>query len=246
MLAKFTASRTQIPSWIISLLLVLFGGVLVALVTTGAAHPVLALAAVLGPIIALAILFNPEWGLLLLVFMVYTRFSDALIDSMGAPSIAKPFIVFLLLVVVARWLVFREVLASFKYPLIFLGSYAVMGLMALLYAADDGAVISATADFAKDAVIMLIVVGLLKNAESLRRVIWALLAAGIFLGTITTYQQLTGTFENEYWGFAQATYAHIVGHIDDFRIGGPGLGPNGYGQFMLFLVPLALDRLWNE
>ena len=25
-----------------------------------------------------------------------------------------------------------------------------------------------------------------------------------------------------------------------------GLGPNGYGQYLLVVVPFALDRLWNE
>ncbi|MCG3207528.1 MAG: hypothetical protein FOGNACKC_01128 [Anaerolineae bacterium] len=246
MLAKFTQPYSYWPSWLINLILVIFGSVGVALLTSLDAHPLVLLAVALGPAIGLIILFNPEWGLLLLVFMVYTRFSDALIGSLNAPSMAKPFIAFLVLVVVARWFLFREALTGWKYPLIFLGAYGLMGLLAMLHAASPEAVRSAMSDFAKDAVIMLIVTGLLKNTQSLRRVVWALLFSGIFLGSITTYQQITGTFTNTYWGFAQATLSHIIGEVNDYRIGGPGLGPNGYGQFMLFLVPLALDRLWNE
>jgi O-antigen ligase len=80
----------------------------------------------------------------------------------------------------------------------------------------------------------------------LYRIVWVLLAAGIFMGTISVYQQMTGTFENPYWGFGQAEIKNIVGQTSDYRIGGPGFGPNAYGQFLLVLVPLALDRLWSE
>jgi O-antigen ligase len=194
----------------------------------------------------IGILSRIEWGLLAMIFMIYIRFSDVLVNVHGMPSIAKPFIALLLIVILIRWGVYGQRPENWVHPTLLLAGYGLIGLSALLYAADPARAQDALIVFIKDSVIMLIVVILLQRAATLRRVIWTLLAAGIFMGTITTYQQLTGTFDNNYWGFAQAAVENIVGDVSDYRVGGPGLGPNGYGQFMLFLVPLALDRLWNE
>jgi O-antigen ligase len=76
----------------------------------------------------------------------------------------------------------------------------------------------------------------------LRVAIWALLTAGIFLGTISFYQQLTGTFNNNYWGFAQVDLFSSAGP----RLTGPIGDPNFYAQIMVVLLPLAIDRIWNE
>jgi O-antigen ligase len=96
-------------------------------------------------------------------------------------------------------------------------------------------------------VILYIVVTQIQNTLTIRRVIWTLLLAGIFLGTINTIQYFTGTFHNNYWGFGQAAIYNIVSNTEasGYRIGGPGLGPNGYGQYLLLVVPLALDRFWS-
>jgi putative inorganic carbon (HCO3(-)) transporter len=242
-------SARQTGDWfspLFSVMTIILGGTLVSLLALHISDPILLLALVIGPIVVFGIALKPESGLLLLIFLTYTRTSDVLIDSLNAPSIAKPYVALLLLIIVARWVLYRQPIKGWQRPAIFLVSYGAIGLLSLLYAADQLAVEQALEDFAKDAVIMIIVVVLLQRATTLHRTIWALLVAGLFLGTITTYQQLTGTFENSYWGFAQVGIEHIVGDTNDYRVGGPGLGPNGYGQFMLFLVPLALERLWNE
>jgi O-antigen ligase len=72
------------------------------------------------------------------------------------------------------------------------------------------------------------------------------LIAGIFLGSLTTFQQVTGTFDNTYWGFSKAQLSQIVGESNDWRSGGPGFGPNGFAQIMLILIPFAIERMWNE
>lgn len=224
----------------------LITSILVALLALTISDFMLLAAFVLGPIIVIGILFKPEWGLLLLVFITYTRTSDALIQSMGVPSIAKPFVVFMLLIVIGRAIWKKEKPKNWKIPALFLGAYAVIGLIGLLNADNPDLVEEALTTFVKDALIMLIVAMLMERMKTLYQVIWTLLAAGIFLGSINVFQQLTGTFDNTYWGFAEAQFENIIGELNNFRASGPGIGPNGFGQFMLFLVPLALDRFWNE
>jgi O-antigen ligase len=71
------------------------------------------------------------------------------------------------------------------------------------------------------------------------------LAAGIFLGTLSVIQVVFGTYVNNYGGYANSAFATISDE-SGYRLGGPVADPNYYAQMMLVIVPLALDRLWNE
>jgi hypothetical protein len=73
-----------------------------------------------------------------------------------------------------------------------------------------------------------------------------MLAAGIFMGTLSTFQYLTDTFTNNYGGFAQVLYAGIVGQAESYRIAGSVGDPNFFGQVLVMLVPLGFDRMLNE
>lgn len=244
MQAQTTLTKKTKASYL--LLAAILASIVVALLALFVSDVIVLAAIVIAPVIVISILFKPELGLLLLVFLTYTRASDALIQSIGAPSLAKPFIVFLLLIILSRAILFREKPKNWKIPAAFLGAYTIIGLIALLNADSPALVEDALASFAKDAVIMLVVAMLMQRMNTFYQVVWAFLAAGILLGSINVYQQLTGTFNNTYWGFAEAQYENIIGELNNFRASGPGIGPNGFGQIMLFLVPLALDRFWNE
>ncbi len=193
-----------------------------------------------------------EWCLLLLIFMVYTRFSDVLVHEHSLPSVAQPLVLLLLVVLVGRGVVARS---KGKKNLfgprwitvsILLGSYGLVRFASLLYAADLALAQEALGDYVKDAIIAVVVVLILQRGAMLRRAIWALLIAGMFMGTISAIQFLTGAFHNTFLGFGLAQVQHIIGQTEDFRIGGPIGEPNFYSQILLPLVPLAFERMWNE
>ncbi len=187
-----------------------------------------------------------EWGLLLLVFTTYTRFSDVLVHNHGLPSTAQPLVLLLLLGIVASALFQKRAIRGWQRPALLLLAYGLVRGGSLLYAADFAPALEALIDYTKDSIIALVVVCLLQRGETLRRVTWSLLWAGIFLGTVSTIQYFTGSFHLEFWGFGQANVMHIVGVTEDFRLGGPLGEPNSYAQFMVPLVPLALERVWHE
>ena len=187
-----------------------------------------------------------EWGLLVLVFITYTRFSDIAIAYHGAPSIAKSFILVLLAAVLLRWLLHRKEPTGWERAGLLICLFGVLILSSTFYAADPQRTRFAFISFAKNGVIVLIISILLHSNSTFRQLIWTLLAAGIFMGTITVIQYLTGTFQNNYGGFAQYDVMHIVGETSGQRVSGPLGDPNFYAQVMLTLIPLALDRLWSE
>lgn len=201
---------------------------------------------VLRPQWGLTALAHPEWSLLILVFITYTRFSDIMIKYHGTPSITQPYLALLIFIIVARKLLFGKNPEGWKPITIFIITYGLLGLVSLLYATDTNSVELALVDFAKDGIVAIAVVILLQRAVTLRHVVWTLVVVGIFIGSLSVFQQLTGTFENNYWGFAQAPFMAITGANRDYRLSGPFGHPNSFSRFMLALVPIALDRLWSE
>jgi hypothetical protein len=223
-------------------LLVIVGATLLAVAAVVPVSPVaaVALAAVV------AIILNPALGLAVLVFLTWSRLSDALISSVGAPSVAQPYVIFLLLVMIGRWFLLGEEPARWRQPAMLLFAYTLLGIGSLLYADGYDAALLEFTEFGKAALIFALALSLVSSPERLRLAVWALLAAGGLLGAMTVLQYVTGTFDNTYWGLARSEVQHIVGQVSDRRASGPAVGPNGYAQIMLVLVPLAIERMLRD
>ncbi len=210
----------------------------------------LAAAAIGLGVIALAMgamsLSSPWIGLVALVAITYLRLSDVLVHYHHAPSIAKPLVALLLGLVIARWVLYGEEPRGWALPVSLVIAYTVVILLSLFFAANFSTAVGAASDFIKDGIIAVLVVMLLQHTEDFYRAIWALLFVGIFLGTLSVYQYLTGDFGNNFWGFAQAPILNIVGQTNQPRLAGPIGDPNFYAQIMVTLVPLALNRVFAE
>ncbi len=228
--------------------------VLLAILAGGAAgilvlkidQPAYILAGLVGLAVFAGTIFSVELGLFALIFLTYTRLSDIAVHMHNAPSIAKFFVVLLVVAILIRWAIFQERPQGWVRPAILLGLYGLVGVASIISANDPTRVWETITDYLKDAIIALVVVILLQRGESFRRVIWVLLIVGIFLGTLSAYQALTRDFERSFWGFAQAKLMQIVGEANDYRIGGPIGDPNYYAQILVVLVPLALERFIHE
>ena len=201
---------------------------------------------VIGGALIIASIFSVETGLLVLFFLTYTRFSDIVVHYYEAPSIAKSYIFLLGVVILIRWAVFRERPEGWQRAAVIIGLYGLVLASSLLYASDTTLVSDSLNDIAKDVFIAFIVIVLLNSGARMRGVVWSLLIAGIFMGTISVYQYFTGTFGNYYWGFAQSSYMQYAGTQEGYRISGPVGDPNFYAMVMVVLVPLALERLLDE
>ncbi len=207
--------------------------------------PLLLIAALLGINAMYILLQRPTWGLYTLIFITYIRLSDVLVNYHGLPSLFKIFVPLLGVVILWRWMAHRELPAGWQRPLLWIGGYVLVGCSALLYARDQVLATAGVETLFKDVAVVLIIVVLLQRGVQLRAAVWSLIAAGIFLGSLSVYQQITGAYTNNFGGFAQAVVEHIVGELNHFRTAGP-LTPNFYALILVALVPLALDRFWHE
>jgi putative inorganic carbon (HCO3(-)) transporter len=226
-------------------LLAVLAGIGLGLAILWVDNPLLLAVPIVGALVVLLILRDVEVGLLALVFLTYTRLSDVLIDQHNLPSLAKLFVPFLLGTVLLRWWFYKERPGGWQNAALLFGIYGLILAATSFYALDPGLTQLGVEDYFKDALIAWLVVVLLKDGQVFRRVIWMLLAGGIFLGSLTAFQILTGSYDQSYGGFALASVSHIVGEVNDYRVQGP-LSSNYYALILIFLVPLAMDRLWQE
>jgi putative inorganic carbon (hco3(-)) transporter len=208
--------------------------------------PVYIAVGLIGGIVALVCVLNGEVGLYILVGITYLRLSDVLVSFYGAPSIAKPFIALMIGVVILRWWYYDSPPKNTYKTFLLVLAYGLVISLSIFHASDVGAVQAALDDFWKNAVIAIIVVMLLRTGPTLRNIIWGLILIGIFMGSISVYQYLTGTFDNEYWGFGIAAVQNIAGSSSGYRIAGPVGDPNFYAQIMLAIIPLSFIRFLEE
>jgi len=226
--------------------LVLLMGLLSGLAVNLIGNPliiILASIALMGGVLAVA---RPDIGLIFLVFIVYSRISDNLIDLYNVPSVAKLFVLLMFLIVVWRWYFFDERPEGWGLPAALLMIYGLWGMFSLLYADRPELTRYKIVDYAKDALIAITVIMLMFRGTRFRQVVWTLITVGLVVGTVSVYQYATGTYGEDYLGFGQADYKQIAGRAHEYRIAGQIGDPNFYGQITLVLVPLALDRFFNE
>lgn len=221
-------------------------GLLLGLTVGRTSNTALLFAIALASIVVLLTIANLEFGLLVFIVLTYLRVSDIAVHNYGAPSLARLFIALLVLSLALRWAVSGHLPKGWLKPAVLVLAYALVIFGSIIYANDFASAQGAAGDFWKDGLITILVVALIQKKGTFRHVVWALILAGIFVGSLSVYQYLTGTFDNTYLGFAEAPVQNIVGETEGNRVAGPIGDPNFYAQILVVLVPLAINRMVNE
>jgi len=198
--------------------------------------------AILGLFLLAIAISRPELGLSALIIVVYTNLSDVLITRFGFPSITQPLVGLLGVVILARRFIFQDTFEGWAQLAVLLGIYMFLGYLSVFYASDVALARETLIYYLKNAIIGLIVIFLLQKQIHLKWAIWSLLGAGIFMGTISTYQVFTGNISNAYWGFGTV----LDNGGGDFRLWGSIGDANYYAQIMVTLLPFAMERFMHE
>ncbi|MFM5923941.1 MAG: glycosyltransferase [Novosphingobium sp.] len=206
-------------------------------------------AAMAGAFVLVLAFRRPDIGLLMLVGLVATNASEVGVRYYGLPSPLQ-----LILVATAAGLAVELFLAGSKPRrrfvldplLLVLGFYGTMMLISSTRALDSELADEKLIDLIKSVLLFLLITNIVTSQQSLRRVIWVLVLSGAFLGTISVFQVLTGSYDLDLGGFGRVKLAQIYGETREPRIAGSVSDPNFYAQILVMLVPLALYRLWEE
>ena len=185
----------------------------------------------------------PGLALSAFVFIIYTNLSPVMVSFWNLPSIAQPIVAFLSVVLLIRVFLFRDEVRGLQLPIILIGMYILIGMFTLVYAINFTVGYATLIDGLKDIYFSVLIVAFIQRPKTLKLVIWALLFAGILMSSVSLYQQFTGTFLNQYWGFGQGITSSTG---TGYRLGGPIGDPNYYAMFLVTLISLAIDRSLHE
>jgi len=188
---------------------------------------------------------QPDFGLATVVFMLLTQTTQVLRIHHGLPSPAQPLLVLLLVVIIVRMILYSERPLGWKRIAPIFIALTVSLMISVINAKDFDLAVNDFINIMTNIVVVIIMVYFIRTPASFRRIVWTLLAAGIFMGTISVFQNFTNTFGNLYGGFGgwELDFSSGSGR---HRLTGPFANPNAYAQVMIVIVPLALDRLWHE
>jgi O-antigen ligase len=208
-------------------------------------EPLLVGAAVLGVAGAALVVVSPDWALAALAAFAVLRIADIATDSFGLPSPFPALVGMVVLGIGYRWAATGRRPGGGGRAMLYVGSYLGIAMGSLLVASDPIGGFEAIELLIRDAGVAVLVGLLLRRTESLRALLWAIVGCGGVLAAVSVFQALTGA-TSEFLGFGKWSVEQIVGTYDDVRVSGPIGDANFYGQMLVMIVPIALDRLWTE
>jgi O-antigen ligase len=223
-------------------------GASAAIGAIGGGNPILGVAGVSAVLLLLAMAIRPDVAALVVVGVLYSNAAVIAVQFHGIPFIAAAGVPFLLVVPVGYELIVRRrpVVITSAFPLIVV--FLMILILGTIFADDVGSAASGLATFLVEGIgLYFMLTNTIRSIDTLRRVVWILLAVGLFLGILSFYQDATKTYGNDYWGFAQMSLAtldtgttSLTGANLQPRLAGPIGEKNRYAQVMLMLVPLGL------
>ena len=205
----------------------------------------LPLAAIIGAAAAAAIFIRPQFGAYLLIITLFTNMSSVFSEQ-GLPSINKPIVGFVLLTIIVNHIAYKRPFPRLSRTELFLLAYGFALLLSAFGATDRALAFEQIVDFAKDFVIVVIIVIALKTKEDWNLGLWLLVISGGILGTISSYQSLTGNYAQIFGGFANSTQEQVLTEVYQVRLSGPLADPNFYGLIMVAAIPIAIYFFLGE
>jgi len=213
----------------------------------GGNNPVLAVASVGALLLAVSMAIRPDVAAFVVVGVLYSNAAVIAVQFHGVPAFAAVAVPLLLIVPVGYELVVRRrpVVITSAFPLMIV--FFLVQILGTIFADDVASAYDELVTFVVEGIgLYFLIINTIRSIDTLRWVVWVLLAVGTFLGLLSFYQDATKTYDNNYGGFAQMSDALIStgsaasGADAQPRLAGPIGEKNRYAQVMLMLVPLGL------
>jgi O-antigen ligase len=199
---------------------------------------------------AIMMLLRPDTATLLVVFLLYTNAAVVAVKFHGVPFFVGASVPLLLAWPLFWHIVVRGekfVISPMTWPLIL---FVVVQLLGILVAQRPDVAAAKMKVAATECLLLyLLVSNAVRTLDTLRRVVWVLIAGGALLGGLGGFQYISGTQHHDYGGFAQVpTFDPEEAAAGDelARFAGSIGEKNYFAQFMLMVLPLAMFRVNGE
>jgi O-antigen ligase len=230
-------------------------GVVAVAVAVGAMtanQPVVAIGATVAGLVAAVLAIRPDAAAVVVVALIYSNAPVVMVTFHDLPVALAAAVPAILAAPLAYDLLVRRERVITAPALPWIAMYFVVEIVATILARD---VPSAADDLQVVAIegigLFLLLTNAVRSIGVLRAIVWTLLIVGAILGALSVFQYLTGTYNSNYFGFAQSE-SSVTGLTSTGveRLAGPIGEKNRYAQIMLMLVPIGFltfiteRRLW--
>ncbi len=245
----------NIPREYKSVIWLVLGLILIAVIGfVAAGQPILVLAIVGGLLLLIAMFARPNASTLIVLFILYTNAAVVAVSFHGFPYLVGLAFPILLISPLAYYIVFRRQKIIIDQVMLFLILFLGVQAISAYFATSTDVVINNVMNYFIEGVLFyFLILNSIRSLPVLRQAIWVILIAGSLISSLSIYQQITQTFDNNYYGFAQVSNAAfgtgvelLAGEVYQPRLAGTLGDQNYHAQIMLMLVPLGLSRIWGE
>ncbi len=188
----------------------------------------------------------PEWAAPFFTFLIFIRWSDALRAEFGVPPLFMLAAPALVMLPIARWLVTgAQVGREWRHTLVLASIYGGVCIGSMLFTPDVERTHEALKNQLDGFFILIVLVLSLRDTVDFDRTLSAIVLAGLVLSGLTVYQQLTGSFDDTFAGFARTELRNIYDDSAGARSEGP-VSANYFALILVVVVPLGVHRLLHR
>lgn len=238
--------RARRPSALVISVLLACAAATVALVPGAQAAAVAAvLIGAFGLIVA-----RPDAASVIVIFLIYTNAVVVLVRFHGLPDVAALALPLALSAPFAWRVVLRREVVVVTPALPWMLVLLVVELLSTAFSAQATDAAPNVLDYAVEGIALyFLVVNVVRTRTTVLAATWSVVSGASLLGVISAFQEITGTFSNAYFGFAQVKSttggfltgaSNLLGAVRQPEVSGPIGDPNFYAQIMLIAVPLGL------
>lgn len=177
-----------------------------------------------------------------ILFLTYLNVPAVLVREHGLPLAVAAAVPLLLAIPIAYRLLWQGAPIRFP-PLLWAAAalLAVQGVSALGAADPASSMTELLSWFFEGLLLTFLVLNAVRSRDDILVALEALVLAGATMGLIVVIQQLTGTMDSNYYGFAQLD-AQIGGDADSVqrRLAGPIGETNRFAQILTLLLPISI------
>jgi len=198
---------------------------------------------------------RPNAGTLLFLALAYVNAPVLLGRVVGNPQVVGAGLTLLIGVPILVYIFKRQgVVFDYVFALMLLFLCALCA--STLVSVDSKIAVAWVVEFVVEGLLIyFLLLNAIRSLSTLRGAIWTLMIVGALLSTMSVYQEVTGSYRQQFGGLAQrntedeefdpagaAARDRTTVSVSN-RAGGPTGGPNRYAQILMFVLPLAFFRV---
>lgn len=224
--------------------------VLVAAVVAGLAagtQPMFAVVAGGMALLGVVVAIRPELATMLAVVLLYSNAAVIAHRVHGLPKLVGHASALLLLLALVHILLIKREKMLLPSALPWVVGYFLVQVVGATFSGDPATAFGEVQDFFLSGLLLFLAFSnAIRTEGALKRCVWLLLITGALIGAISLHQSSTGSYDNDYLGFAQineGTAARLQMETEEEhtpRLAGPIGDKNYYAQIMVALIPLGL------